>query len=255
MARVCVFCRNNTAKLTLEDILPMWYLKRRQGLGLFTHVSWSGTGFAHRHESPLKVGVKTVCGPCNNGWMSGIQSEASKFLEKMIDGQPTTLNSDGQRAVAAWLMMTAITWQFAVPGDKPIPERFASDFYAMSAPYKPPAGTVVWIGRYSGQSRMATYCCDVAPTIQADRESVNRIDVNRDRPPFGATICLENLVAQVAGFSIPQTHVRFVLGDAMKFWHPIWPPSLGLVSWPPQDSIDEPVLEVLERAFSRPGPK
>jgi hypothetical protein len=249
------FCRNNTAKLTLEDVLPMWYLKRRQGLGLVTHVSWSGAGIEHRHQSPLKVGVKVVCGPCNNVWMSDIQREASKFLEKMIDGQPTILDSDGQRAVATWLMMTAFTWQFAVSGGKPIPEHFTRDFYTMSAPRKPPAGTTVWIGRYSGQSRMATYCCDVARTIQADGESVKRIDINRDPPPFGATICLENFVAQVAGFSIPQTQVRFALGDAAKFWHPIWPLSSGLVSWPPQESIDEPVLAMLERAFNPLEPK
>jgi len=255
MARVCIFCRSNIAKLTLEDVLPMWYLRRRQGLGLFAHVSWSGTGPEHRHKSPLKVGVKIVCGACNNLWMSDIQRESSRFLEKMIDGQPITLDSEGQRAVAAWLMMTAITWQFAVPGGKPIPESFVNDFYAMPAPRKPSAGVAVWIGRYSGPSRMATYCCDIARTVQANPESAARIDTNRDAPPFGATICLENIVAQVAGFNISQTPVRFVLGNAMKFWQPIWPASPNLVSWPPQESIDEPVLQMLERAFNPPEPE
>ncbi len=255
MARVCIFCRNNTAKLTLEDVLPMWYLRRRRGLGLFTHVSWSGTGPEHRHESPLKVGVKIVCGACNNFWMSDIQREASRLLEKMIDGQPITLDSQDQRAVAAWLMMTAITWQFAVPGGKPIPEHFINDFYALSAPRKPSTGVAVWIGRYSGPSRMATYCCDIARTIRANPESAARIDTGRDAPPFGATICLESFVAQVAGFSLPQTRVRFVLRDAMKFWQPIWPPSPDPVSWPPQESIDEPVLQMLERAFNPSEPR
>ncbi len=112
-----------------------------------------------------------------------------------------------------------------------------------------------WDLHYSGPSRMTTYCCDIAQTIQADPELAARIDTSRDTPPFGATICLESFVAQIAGFSIPQTSVRFVLGDAMKFWQPIWPPSPDSVSWPPQESIDEPVLQMLERAFNPPESK
>lgn len=259
MARRCVFCCNNTAKLTLEDVLPTWYLRSRQGLGLFTHEVWSGTGPLQIRQIPLKIGVKCVCGKCNNGWMGDIQGEALKFMKTMIDGQPTELDLDGQRTVAAWVMMTALTWQFALPsrpisGPGPIPERFIRDFYAMPAPRLPPAGAAVWIGRYLGQLQQATYYVDVVPTIQADDEVANHIDVSRDPLLFGITLCLENFVAQVVGNSIPGVNVTINISAPEKYWLPIWPPTPGSVLWPPQPSIDELTLAVLERAFNPARP-
>jgi len=260
VTRVCVFCRNDTAKLTLEDVLPKWYLKHRQGFGLFTREMWAGTDPPQIRLVPLQIGVKRVCGKCNNGWMSDIQADAKTFLESMIlSGQPTDLDRDGQRAVAAWVMMTALTWQFALPSrpisePRPIPERFLRDFYAMSAPRQPPAGVAVWIGRYSGQPRLATYYCDVVPTIQADDEVANRIDVSRDRPPFGITICLENFVAQALGHTIPGANVTMNITAPETYWLPIWPPAPEWVSWPPQVSTDEPTLAALERAFNPARP-
>jgi hypothetical protein len=47
--------------------------------------------------------------------MSVIQNEASVFLKPMVDGEAKDLDADAQRAVGAWAMMTALTWQFSFP--------------------------------------------------------------------------------------------------------------------------------------------
>lgn len=256
MPRVCAFCHTNRARLTVEDVLPRWYLRQRPGVGLHTHEVWDGNGPPQRRNIPLRIQVRCVCSECNNGWMSAIQADALPFLERMIAGQPTDLDRDGQRAVASWVVMTMLTWQFALPTrpvghTRPIPERIYRDFYAMSALRQPLGNTAVWIGYYSDQPRLATYYADVIPEIQPDQEAFNRIDVHRDYPPFAATLCLEHFVAQMGGHILPgPTLMRFRLGEAAKFWLSIWPTTLGLVSWPPQQTIDEQTLGQLERAFN-----
>jgi len=55
------------------------------------------------HASTTKVRV--VCRPCNNGWMSRLESDAKPALTSLLDGTPITLNLSQQAIVTHWVVM------------------------------------------------------------------------------------------------------------------------------------------------------
>jgi hypothetical protein len=57
-------------------------------------------------KAELTVG--TVCGTCNNGWMSAIESENIPIIGSMFQDLSVPLNKEQQTSVAVWAVKTAI---------------------------------------------------------------------------------------------------------------------------------------------------
>jgi hypothetical protein len=142
VARTCIFC-GSTDKLSAEHVFPDWsqpYLVSPYGPG--THqrqiLRADGNNDKWSHEGdPATATVRTVCEPCNNGWMSRLESSAQPYLLTMIKGHGRTYYPDSQKLLAAWAVKTAL-----VSGSKfkpPTPESFYRDFYAAQ---EPPENTV-----------------------------------------------------------------------------------------------------------------
>ena len=114
----CGFCQSTTAKITNEHIFGEWLndvfgvgegrLKMRHSL--------------HRHDTDLRrewtnagldQQVRMPCKPCNNGWMSGIESAAIDVLMPMIKGHERRVLSVRDRAaVALWAVKTLMVSEF-----------------------------------------------------------------------------------------------------------------------------------------------
>jgi hypothetical protein len=256
MSRACVFCLDAEARLTVEDVIPTWYLERRKGFAPTVHVvTRFGTTKGYQPRS-LKVASKVLCKECNSVRLGQVQDRAAPYLRHMVDGEPTELDVPAQTAVAAWLSMTALTWQWAIGDVDKIPDRIRADFLAAPFPKRPPAGVAVWIGHRANEPGRSTlvnsYYLDTVRTLHL-REGSAPLDPNRNPAPFGATICVEHFVGQVAGHSIPGGDIAFDLQAAGRFWETIWPPRRTVIRWPAHDPIDKPTLIALERAFNEPG--
>ena len=55
-----------------------------------------------------EITVKTVCGVCNNGWMSKLESENIPTIGSMLQDIATPLDEVQQKSVAAWSVKTAM---------------------------------------------------------------------------------------------------------------------------------------------------
>jgi hypothetical protein len=118
--RESVFC--GASKLTKEHVFPRWLTqvlgtdvvgpavtsertersqqgKRRQ--------EWAATDVA-------SFTARVICGPCNNGWMSALESRAQSSLTPMIAGHTTTLTPAAQMDLAAWVTMKAFVVEYAL---------------------------------------------------------------------------------------------------------------------------------------------
>ncbi|MHB8243146.1 MAG: hypothetical protein ACYDHN_14300 [Solirubrobacteraceae bacterium] len=145
MANACVFCGTTTEKITNEHVFADWISE------LFGH---EPVGTAEMVESdgsikafpavPFQQKVRVVCRPCNEGWMSSLEVAVKDFLGPMLlEGQPTSLSRDEQRALATWTIMTAMMMDHLHPTELVVPDVQFSEFYAAKAPL---AGHLVWVG-------------------------------------------------------------------------------------------------------------
>ena len=120
----CIFC-GAADELTAEDWWPRWltrYLPSPFDAQRRTTTSTLATDFKTNHlgviapawkargalYSPLKV----VCRECNNDWMSGLQHRASGYLKPLVSGEWQQLDTDAQLAIAAWMTMLTMVYDF-----------------------------------------------------------------------------------------------------------------------------------------------
>jgi hypothetical protein len=178
--KLCVFCGESPVQLTVEDALPNWLLafwgSQQFAVGEVTQVyQHLDTGERTVFNAPLSVSAKIVCVTCNTGWMSDIQSRASKYLKPMISGEQISLDSSAQRWVATWAFMTACAWEFAQPR-RNIPRSKRRELKELRR--QPPSGTQLWIGYYASQDpdnmrsmTCFTYPLDVKAEVDSPRYS------------------------------------------------------------------------------------
>lgn len=111
--RSCTFC-GASKPLTREHVIPVW-LQRYVGgeeKGGFrgTHVSWTGTPLSKRKAGANSHTLGTVCAPCNNGWMSRLESDFGRLLPRLqADMSPGRFSKAERRTIARWIVKTGIT--------------------------------------------------------------------------------------------------------------------------------------------------
>jgi hypothetical protein len=153
----CIFCGGSG--LSKEHVWPLWardLLPRRIG---GTHVKGEVTsvrGNPHKTaERKLKnfegnvttIQLRRVCGRCNNGWMSKLETQAKPILSPLILGQPSILSADSQRVIATWIVMKFMITEFYNPEVIATPQRNRE--FLMSN-QQPPEGWQIWIAHKRG---------------------------------------------------------------------------------------------------------
>lgn len=150
MARRCVFCGGTG--LTREHVIPRWLsdvlpeqarFRGQDQATVLLHPQRTIDGPHHREmvETFNSATVKAVCGPCNNGFMNKIETEARPFLSTMIRGNlAMPLTTEAASAVATWAVKTSLMVQLT--GSEPAAlEPVYRDFYTTR---RPTAECMVW---------------------------------------------------------------------------------------------------------------
>ena len=106
--RQCVFC--GKGPVTMEHLFPQWvtYLLKTSLHGfpsgnLIQIRTIGNQEYRWKTSTPLDFVAKTVCGECNNGWMSKIETDAIPYVTPMIEGEQITLDRPAQISVATWM--------------------------------------------------------------------------------------------------------------------------------------------------------
>ncbi len=93
--------------------------------------------------------ARAVCEPCNEGWMSDLETAVSRLLDPdALEGRP--LSRDEQTLLATWAMKTALTLNAASPANRRAihPEtarRFGHDRQLPDSAY-------IWLASYKGDA-------------------------------------------------------------------------------------------------------
>lgn len=156
----CIFCGGRG--LTKQHLFPQWIGKVLPRMGLDQHEQFVAEincsapdlitvapELQKKRGHGLTRKIRKVCGACNSGWMSKLETDAKQFLEPMILGKEQLLSVNAQKIVASWVAMTSIVAEYT---DLPRQAISESDRKLLFQMKEPPKHWNIWIGKYSGGS-------------------------------------------------------------------------------------------------------
>jgi len=123
----CIFCGQTTAKISREDVFPKWifeWARRRHGIKNVRHKTsglWIGTksktGSTIKAAGTGGVLVRGPCKPCNETWMSALESQTMPILTPLFEGHHVELSKSEQSSIALWLVKTSMFYEAAYVDD------------------------------------------------------------------------------------------------------------------------------------------
>jgi hypothetical protein len=164
MKGTCVFCQR-VDKLTREHKFPKWVrgempAQPKKHHTRDTHTVFDGQqmqrSFSNEHwvKRPLiDVQLPIVCGPCNNGWMSRLQTAMQPIMVPMIRGEQVALDEHSRGIAAAWMAMATMVGEYSSQLTMAIPQRDRTALY-QHREHQIPLDLPGWqiaLGRYVGR--------------------------------------------------------------------------------------------------------
>jgi hypothetical protein len=225
----CIFSEDEAG--SKEHIWPQWLLARKD----FGDFRLKRAGAP---EVILKNGgqliVKSVCGKCNNGWMSELEQEAMPLLIPMFEAQPITLYPSQQFTLAVWI--TKMAFLFDSTKGRIAQNLFyeKSEGLAFAKTRQIPQFTGIWIGSLDEEHR----------SIDGADFTMLSNDGTRIGEGSSVTLANERFVAQICSLRLketPTTHTVLNVEPKPGEWSnmllPIWPPAHQTIHWPPKVSF------------------
>ncbi len=181
----------------------------------------------------LATVTMSVCGNCNNTWMSQIENAAKDELAPVFLGGARELTGTGRTKIATWVALTLVAYSQArnAPVADPIPR---SQLAEISRHLRPPDGWRIWMG----------YCPDGSSTQMAAAVAGLAFSGPDDKltepPPDNFANCYlaahgVYFVAHYASPSFPSILYEAIFAPALRTGLlPLWPnPSPSeVVRWP-----------------------
>jgi hypothetical protein len=225
--RTCLFCSGRPS--TKEDAWPLWLMER------FPSASTARMSSERRGDQrdwsigKPKLTIKWLCQPCNNGWMSRLESKTKPIVESILDKKLTTIDAAAQTTLGVWAVKTAMVLQALDPDL----EWFYSEGEReqMRLSHSVPHHTSVWIAK-----------CVNHKNIYSAAKNHSTDDGVR---AFSVTMAFGFLAFQVVTVKPPKTvlpHVKVTYEVSDGPWDqilvPVWPVSQAARSWPGKQGLN-----------------
>lgn len=219
----CLFCANSAN--SKEHAWPKWILKMRKDMN-WGPIRRSVTGLPVKITASAQVKIKAVCEPCNNGWMSRLETENKSLIGGLLNDLSVPLDTSQQTSLARWTVKTAMVLDAVTKERKRFYAKSECENLYLNSVI--PDRTTVWLGRYFRSSL-----------------SLDGTEVWIDLPgtPKVAKVCVTTIVVGHLAIQSVTTHVlpehkdkeikgpiSVVPGTLLV----IWPASSRPVSWPPR---------------------
>jgi hypothetical protein len=194
-----------------------------------------------KNGSVLKARVREVCRPCNNEWMSRLETSAQPLLERLwspnyVFGR-TTFSVDEAAVLATWATKTA--WVRERVSDPAVTASAEMRRYLMDAQL-PSEFTRVWIARHDGRTNFGVYVGRMEATHQDDSWNTDR-----RRRILMCTLTFRGLSVLVRtddGWGVPE--MRPPIDQWRQFW-----PIAETVQWPPQGAASDNDVQAIAMRY------
>jgi hypothetical protein len=191
--------------------------------------------------------VKDVCELCNTGWMAEMEETCRHLLAHFIEGEPRRMRFWRQLLTATWAIKTAMVWESVSPKDRTVPLEVLQTFHRTQ---RPNLRQQVWIGRYGGadpHSFRRTAAHVVGPVTGGSENP-------QDAHAYLEVLTVGELALAVFGHLLGVPYDHRLPDPPEPGWTPIWPPSIEVVQWPPEEVLQDELLELTVRSLGLPIP-
>jgi hypothetical protein len=240
-----MFCRARAG--SKEDAWPKWLLRKLAApSGVRVDAERGRAKLPPWRQADAGVLVKHVCAPCNNGWMSRLESLAKPTVEMLLDEPACALDVAAQSGLAAWATKSAMVFEAVRLPEK---EWFysAEDRAAMKRSHDIPSRTNVWLGPILDLNGFFAAASDMSEAPPAVAHQVRG---------YVTTMAFGSVALQVATLRGPHVPANVALTTSVRKgpWDSctlrIWP-STEPVSWPPTQALNgEAGFEALRSRFA-----
>ncbi|NYH51368.1 hypothetical protein HNR06_000957 [Nocardiopsis arvandica] len=248
MSDTCVFCHGEGG-MSREHVLPAWMSRE------FTEIAGSSARFLslEQHADPVDRGAytirhpylrlrdnqrpfsrraKVVCKSCNNGWMSRLEAKVRPTLAKVVRGSCIALGTEGQTALAAWLLKTMLM-EYKAPSAGP---------RAQQPPMVPQVDYTRFYNERAPSSEMRVALATMQPPREGPRlvfydSAIDQMRSENGKTGYCATLRLGYFVAQLLRIpdGVPEETFASVLEPPLHLVQ-LWP-ATPIVLWPPPAPI------------------
>ena len=235
----CIFCRGGP--LTREHVLPKWLRSVSPTDEAMVYFREVGGTRVHWQQRAFDATAKSVCEPCNTGWMSALEAEARPVLEASILGRACEFDAGAQAIAARWAFKTCLVFAATqTPKTLPPPAHYGT---VMVNPGAPP-NVAVWLAsHYRGRD-------DPLNSVYVQQPLALRW-VSGSAPRVGrfgylAFLALGRLAFLVVGHRYGNRTEIDCAGEPLReALIRIWPPLRAKVEWPPRYAMDRDLLTPL----------
>jgi hypothetical protein len=251
LARSCIFCGGRS--VTKEHFWPEWCAP------LFPKGPDDGRiefSFAqidkgqlvappHVLSRPGRVITKklrVVCGPCNNTWMSRLETKAKAILVPMIQGMPVTLGGEQQQTLSEWIALKVMVAEHSKGDDYVTSQK---DRAAFKLSRVIPARFEIWLGR-CGEDRWRSGLFRSAATYSLPGQMPK--DPSRKNTET-VTLGIGDLLIFV--LVTPVTEISNFYSQMLRGLQRLWPLTKAEMPWPAGPSVALAEADHLAQSLNR----
>jgi len=229
MAEPCLFCDNNSG--SREHLWPKW-IHERVDFGPLKMDRYKSEQIIIPNP---QFTVKSVCGICNNGWMSNLEGLNVPIIGSILNDISITLDRGQQNAVAAWAVKTAMILDSTRP--KEAGDRFylKSDCVRMRESLTMPLRTRVWIGRIESKHLLSLGTDYRYMSADYPEPRMLATITTLVTGHFATQIIAERPYPKFADLETPYSQPKG--GNWGDYLIQIWPIQREWITWPPKNSF------------------
>jgi|SRR5208282_297739 len=221
----CLFCDNPSG--SKEHLWAAWIHRRKDFGPLRIKIGNAPEKIVYDPERK----INTVCGKCNNGWMSVLEQRNLPQIGCMLQDLSTPLDVQQQTSLSTWAVKTAMVLD-SVKDMQSNPMFYEkAECINMRLNHSIPDRTRIWIGRYS-LSGLGAYGTDLGIVVP---------DGTKIATGFATTIVVGHLAVQILSVHQHPDHLDKNIDDIKPKkgnWDNmlvlIWPIRRNSVMWPPR---------------------
>lgn len=247
----CVFC-GSVGPLTDEHVWPAWLARDFAALGQSKQSLTRNRQRRSWTAPPASAVVKTVCAPCNNGWMASVEAATQPVIRRLMWANPTEISATDAVQLGVWTMKTVLVAQGANPRQSVLPPTAFKAFFESQVPDQ---SVRIW----AGHSKLRPVENELAPIfelyVSARQTTFHRIDATSGRIGPSEDIRHPAMVSLRVALLVTQLLFDWPPGDrtvdAPDVLVRVWPPPSGNFAWPPAFSVPPDMRSFTNRIFDR----